>query len=402
VEYDSEPVTGQSVDVQLEQLLPSLVAGLPDLLDDLEKLLLDLAPSYSNFIADRRNVVLAASEAAVRSLVSIATEIWSDTTQQENVWRYSVDQTLFEEIGRIQWREGIPVGTLLSAYQLGARLAWRQMSDRALRNELPSEALAALAESVFCFVDRLSSASAAGYLAEQSEAAAERERCRDELVELLLSDRSSTTSVLTAARRAGWPVPNTAAVIFIEPHNEAGRAVLSRLDQNCLRVQRAGLLGAIVPDPAAPNRRQRLATTLRGSSAVVGHTVVLEHLAASARIAEIAARLQHERVLTQDPVFVDEHLDAIIVHREPKLLDALLQQCLEPLERLPVGSREAFRATLRSWLRNMGDRRAMAAELHIHPQTVRYRLARLRELFGGRLDDPDSRLPLMLALAWDP
>jgi DNA-binding PucR family transcriptional regulator len=32
---------------------------------------------------------------------------------------------------------------------------------------------------------------------------------------------------------------------------------------------------------------------------------------------------------------------------------------------------------------------------------VRYRLARLRELFGDRLDDPAARLQLMLALAWD-
>ena len=34
----------------------------------------------------------------------------------------------------------------------------------------------------------------------------------------------------------------------------------------------------------------------------------------------------------------------------------------------------------------------------MHPQTVRYRLARLRELFGPRLDDPDARFELELAL----
>ncbi|MGH2714951.1 MAG: helix-turn-helix domain-containing protein, partial [Thermoleophilaceae bacterium] len=33
-----------------------------------------------------------------------------------------------------------------------------------------------------------------------------------------------------------------------------------------------------------------------------------------------------------------------------------------------------------------------------HPQTVRYRLARLRELFGERLDEPDGRFELELAL----
>ena len=41
---------------------------------------------------------------------------------------------------------------------------------------------------------------------------------------------------------------------------------------------------------------------------------------------------------------------------------------------------------------------AVAKALHVHPQTVRYRLARLRELFGTRLDDPDGRFELELAL----
>ena len=34
----------------------------------------------------------------------------------------------------------------------------------------------------------------------------------------------------------------------------------------------------------------------------------------------------------------------------------------------------------------------------MHPQTVRYRLARLRERFGDALDDPDARFELALAL----
>jgi hypothetical protein len=34
----------------------------------------------------------------------------------------------------------------------------------------------------------------------------------------------------------------------------------------------------------------------------------------------------------------------------------------------------------------------------VHPQTVRYRLAGLREAFGEALDDPGSRLELTIAL----
>jgi DNA-binding PucR family transcriptional regulator len=40
----------------------------------------------------------------------------------------------------------------------------------------------------------------------------------------------------------------------------------------------------------------------------------------------------------------------------------------------------------------------MARELHVHPQTARYRVARLRELLGAQLDDPDARFELEVAL----
>ena len=117
-------------------------------------------------------------------------------------------------------------------------------------------------------------------------------------------------------------------------------------------------------------------------------------------VAEIAARLQQTGVLSDDPVFTDEHLDAIIVHRDARLLDALRAQVLGPLTATTPASQERLQETLAAWLRHMGDRQAVAAELHVHPQTVRYRLARLHELFGPELDDPGTRARLALALTW--
>jgi DNA-binding PucR family transcriptional regulator len=135
---------------------------------------------------------------------------------------------------------------------------------------------------------------------------------------------------------------------------------------------------------------------------VLGPSVPPEQLPASVRIAEIAVRLHRSGVLAQDPVFADEHLDAIIVHRDDRLLEALRRQVLAPLAGLPPGVRQRLCETLTSWLRHMGDRHAIAAELHIHPQTVRYRLAQLHELFGTALDEPASRARLTLALEWGP
>ena len=382
--------------------MPSLRPAVPELIDELAEHLQRLTPEYSHFLGEHRAEVTMAAEEVVCTLVQIAQQALSQNAPADMVVAEAADPAIFEQIGRMQWRQGIPIGTLLAAYQLGARQTWRLIAKQALRHELPPEGLTALAESVFSFVDRLSTASAAGYLDEQSESAAAREQCRDELVELLLSDRSDSQAVRTAALRAGWRLPATAAVVLVGRQSEAGGTAISRLDQSCLRMRHGGLLGAIVPDPSAPGQRQRLATALRGASATIGHSVTLAQLPASARIAGIAARLLEEKVLTADPLFADEHLDAIIVHNDPRLLQALRRQCLQPLEGLSAGSQASLRETLRSWLLHGGDRRATAADLQVHPQTVRYRMGRLRELYGEDLDDPNCRLKLLLALAWEP
>jgi DNA-binding PucR family transcriptional regulator len=54
--------------------------------------------------------------------------------------------------------------------------------------------------------------------------------------------------------------------------------------------------------------------------------------------------------------------------------------------------------TLRAWLLNRGRREEVAAALFVHPQTVRYRMGQVRELFGDALDDPRVTLELTLAL----
>jgi DNA-binding PucR family transcriptional regulator len=57
-----------------------------------------------------------------------------------------------------------------------------------------------------------------------------------------------------------------------------------------------------------------------------------------------------------------------------------------------------MRETALAYVRHQGNAVEMAAALHIHPQTARYRTARLRELLGDELDDPDARFELEIAL----
>jgi DNA-binding PucR family transcriptional regulator len=80
-----------------------------------------------------------------------------------------------------------------------------------------------------------------------------------------------------------------------------------------------------------------------------------------------------------------------------------------PRRSRPAGSRRwtssrprarLLRETLAAWLEHPGRPREIARVLHLHHQTVRYRIARLRERFGDALDDPDARFELALALRW--
>jgi DNA-binding PucR family transcriptional regulator len=97
-------------------------------------------------------------------------------------------------------------------------------------------------------------------------------------------------------------------------------------------------------------------------------------------------------------VLASEHLGALALHADPALVRELAVTRLAPLERLTPAAQARLQATLLAWLRRQGNVALVAAELHVHPQTVRYRLARLRECFGATLDDPDARFELELAL----
>lgn len=376
-------------DTSRDALVDAVVSRMPQLVAEVRDELAERVPDYARFLTDHLESVTRSAGAVAGRIVALMGEPAPGD---------EVELDLFEELGRSQWREGRALPDLLAAYQIGGRALWRHVSAAALVIGLRSEDLAGLAEAVFFFVDQLSSASAHGYVLEQEESGALRERHRDELVELLLSGSGDATAIRAAARRAEWPVPEKVSVVLVDPDDVR---TLTRLDVQALPVRRSTVVGAIVPHRTVRGgERAALQALLRGAHATVGAPVPLELVPRSLALAEIAARLGREHLLEDDPLFVADHLDAIIVHRDQRLLDALGDQVLAPLLELPPTSRDRLRETLRSWLWHMGDRRAMAEELHVHPQTVRYRMNRLHEIFGDALDDPAARARMHLALGW--
>lgn len=375
-----------------------LLARLPKMLDEVSDGLREHWPDYADFLDhDRDEVLAAAREFAPRLLGSTyrSDRRIPPPHEEEHL------RDLFEDIGRQQVRRGSDLTRLLTAFQFGSRVAWRHVSSVALENDFLPDDLAALADGVFGSVNNLSFAAARGYVREQVEDSRARERAREELAALLLSGRAGAPAIRAAAERAGWRPPQTAAVALVDPENDEGRRLIDGLGTDTLPIPGPSRYGAIIPEPPDTAGRQHLRRLLRGAQAVVGAVVTLDRLPRSAELAEIAARLCREGVIeASDPVFADEHLDTIVVWRDRLLLETLRRQALAPLDGLTDAARTRLVDTLVSWLRHQGDRMAIATDLQIHPQTVRYRLGQLRERFGDELDDPRSRARLFLALAW--
>ena len=91
----------------------------------------------------------------------------------------------------------------------------------------------------------------------------------------------------------------------------------------------------------------------------------------------------------------------LLLRCDQRLAAELAADKLAPLAELSAGSRRRLTETLRAWLAEQGRLGAVATRLGVHPQTARYRLARLRDLFGESLDDPDERFWLEVALRVD-
>ena len=99
------------------------------------------------------------------------------------------------------------------------------------------------------------------------------------------------------------------------------------------------------------------------------------------------------------PVDTEEHLADLVLTADPDALADLRARVLAPLAELAPGTRDRLAETLLSWLLHQGRRDAVAAELHIHAQTVRYRMGQVRELYGDRLSDPAVVRELVIALS---
>ena len=99
----------------------------------------------------------------------------------------TLPRRFYVELGRGELRQGRGLDALLSAYRVGARVAWRTVGDLAVEAGAAPAALVELAELLFTYIDGLSGLSVRGYAEEQAARAGERDRRRAELARLLVT-----------------------------------------------------------------------------------------------------------------------------------------------------------------------------------------------------------------------
>lgn len=327
------------------------------------------------------------------------------------------------ELGRGEARSDRTADALLSAYRIGARVSWRELSATAVEQGTPAPVVARFAELVFAYIDELSAASVAGH-ADEVAASGRRQQQQRELLGRTLLAGAPTATLVELAEQAAWPLPETLTAVVLPaarvhdtlPHLEA---TTLHVPQDALEPNAAPAPGAIAPAGASDTQaagtppvpieaisvllvadvvrtRAYLRLVLDGRGAVIGParpwTRVGESLA-------VAVRARHLLGAGGGAVLdTTDHLAELVVAADPASLEDLRSAVLAPLADLTPAAAERLRETLRAWLLHLGRRSEVAAAMHVHPQTVRYRMNQVRELYGDRLDDPATVQALTIAL----
>ena len=303
--------------------------------------------------------------------------------------------------------ERVPLDAVLSAYHVGGRIGWQALVEAATEEE--TGALVAAGERVLAYVQQVSAAVAAAYLEEQQTIYGEERDARRGLASALLNGEPADA----LAARLGAPVAPAYLVLALrigahadEGDKSVGGAVAAR--RKVRRVQDAldawagehvlGLLEPVGGSVLLPvdvdemetctarldELMERLQTAagaevLAGGAPAVGAQDIPRAAAQAQDVVRLARQVGHA---SGGFVLRDVLLEYQLTR--PSDAQSELSSLLDPLDRNPD-----LPHTLAVYLAHDLDRRSTAAALHVHPNTLDYRLRRIVELTG--LDPSTSR-----------
>lgn len=249
-------------------------------------------------------------------------------------------------------------------------------------------------------------------------------RMRGDLVRSLLEGRGSADAIV--ARMGIDPRESLAVIAFQLQATEQAQEDLHRerlvdlvalyceaFRRRAASVSIGRTVYAVLPVPASMNAERLVAL----AQEIVEHAESTLHATLRAAVGSIAtgahelprARAEADRVLRVLATHPGERAVATIadvgsrailleLHEVAREHPDITRGRLESVAGHDAKHRTGYLETLEAYLDAFGDIRNAAERIGVHPNTFRYRLRRLIELFDIKLDDPDDRLVLGLQL----
>jgi hypothetical protein len=297
------------------------------------------------------------------------------------------------EWARARTAEGVRLEDLLRSFGLLHQVGWELLRRHARPEE--QGALLELAGPLARYADQVSAIVAETYLAERELLVSEEERRTHTLLERLCEDAPLGPGDAELAERLEVPVheryvPFAVVLPGRPPHRHAALAARLRRGGWRLTVTHSEAVNGLTWLPL------ELSDLGEGADValVLGEPTPRRELAAARD--ELAVLVEHARRSGARGVLrLQDHLLEVIAGRSQRLVQRLREQLLGPLA---AGERAELALTLRTLLACRLDRAAASARLHVHRNTLSYRLARIEQLCGVDLGDPHDIACAYLAL----
>ena len=264
---------------------------------------------------------------------------------------------VYVDLGRGEFRQGRSLNSLQAAYRIGARVAWRRISEAGQDAGLEPDVLYRLAEAIFAYIDELSSESVEGYTAAQSAREGARELRRGRLLAALAQEPAIEVAELQRlAIDAEWVLPVSIAALSCAPERAA--AIARGLPAETLVGSTDGIGCLAVSDPEGPGMEARLTSACGEDPAALGPTVAAVRLGLSWSEARATWLALKSGAITAGagpaPLRTEERLIELVLLDGRPRLERLAARRLAPLEGETERSRERLLETLASHLRHQG------------------------------------------------